>query len=182
MQCLGSKQKKIPLIELRSVVLPAYANTICTTNEGVKYGDYNRVLSNRKARELFKHTPNATRIIPTIVNIINEQPNLQFPYIYNMDLINCYIYLPGIAPSNLLNINNFYVTLISTDNPNLFIMSYDILYSILLKLNVEITHYIIDQVKRGNFLIIYSSVSCCTIIYLKPLTIVSFQYNLNEPV
>ena len=90
MQCLGSKQKKIPLIELRSVVLPAYANTICTTNEGVKYGDYNRVLSNRKARELFKHTPNATRIIPTIVNIINEQPNLQFPYIYNMDLINCY--------------------------------------------------------------------------------------------
>jgi hypothetical protein len=59
MQCLGSK-KKIPLIELRSVVLPAYANTICKTNEGIKYGDYNRVLSSLKARELFKNTPKCT--------------------------------------------------------------------------------------------------------------------------
>jgi hypothetical protein len=178
MQCLGTK-KKIPLIELRSVVLPAYANTICTTNEGVKYGDYNRVLSNRKARELFKHNH---AIHATRIDIIQEQilqlsatPNLHFPCIKvdPSDANKFIVYLPGTPPSNLLVITYFYVTLGRTSDPNYFTLSYNTLYSIFMQfftlfLNITET---ISSIQDGQIAIVYSPVSCCTIANLTPLII-----------
>jgi hypothetical protein len=109
MQCLGSKQKKIPLIEIRSVVLPAYANTICKTNEGIKYGDYSRVLSSRKARELFKNNYSAIQF----GNATFSTTHGSFPYLEQYDAKNCLLYInsPCKCLYNTIIYNGYYVTL-----------------------------------------------------------------------
>ena len=168
MQCLVSKRFKIPLYPLRSVVLPAYNNVICTTNEGVKYGDYNRVLANRKAQQLFKKTPNATCIHLDMIQLVNA-PNFNFPFIQNNSATDCLLYLPGL-PNTIVGVNNFYVTLESTSNPNYFIVSYSILYSMLLQFfTIEKANNIIDVIKDGAYGVINSPISCCKILHMRSL-------------
>jgi hypothetical protein len=168
MQCLISKRFKIPLRELRSVVLPAYDNVICTTNEGIKHGDYNRVLSTRKAQQLFKKIPDATRLHLDMIQLINA-PDFNFPFIQSNSNEDCIMYLPGNKDSVV--VNNFYVTLERTSNPNYFIVSYSILYSMLLQFfTVERAKQLIEVIKDGAYGII-NVFSCCKILHFRPLTI-----------
>jgi len=50
MYCFLSKQKKIPINEIRQLVITSYSNTINKKNEGIKHASYNRVLLNKKQK------------------------------------------------------------------------------------------------------------------------------------
>jgi|LakMenEpi03Aug12_release.lakeMendotaPanAssembly.Ray.scaffolds.fasta_scaffold4141878_1 hypothetical protein len=52
MYCFLSKQKKIPINEIRQLVITSYSNTINKTNEGIKHASYNRVLLNKKQKNI----------------------------------------------------------------------------------------------------------------------------------
>ena len=160
MQCLGSKQKKIPLIELRSVVLPAYANTICKTNEGVKYGDYNRVLSNRKARELFKDNYSAIQF----ENATFSTTPGSFPYLEQYDSNNCLLYIPPPCKcyyDKIIN-NGYYVTL------DRFKTALIMPYSVLIQL-FSILQGFIFQIKNGTNVYILGTLSCSKLTNAIPL-------------
>lgn len=171
MQCLVSKRFKIPLYPVRSMVLPAYNNSICTINEGVKYGDYNRVLSNRKAQQLFKKMPDATRVHLDLIQLVNA-PNFNFSFIQSNSATDCLLYLPGLP--NTIVVNNLYVTLERTPNPNYFSVSYSILYSMLLQFfTIERATNIIDVIKDGAYGVI-NKTSCCKLLHMRPLTILPY--------
>ena len=56
MYCFNSKLKKVPLNEMRILVITSFSNTINTQNEGVKHGDYNRFLLKKKKMNMCLNT------------------------------------------------------------------------------------------------------------------------------
>jgi hypothetical protein len=56
MYCFNSKSKKIPINEIRTLVITSFSNKINTQNEGVKHGDYNRVLLKKKKMNMCLNT------------------------------------------------------------------------------------------------------------------------------
>lgn len=56
MYCFNSKLKKIPLNEMRILVITSFSNTINTQNEGAKHGDYNRFLLKKKKTNMCLNT------------------------------------------------------------------------------------------------------------------------------
>jgi len=56
MYCFNSKLKKVPLNEMRILVITSFSNTINKQNEGVKHGDYNRFLLKKKKTNMCLNT------------------------------------------------------------------------------------------------------------------------------
>ena len=56
MYCFNSKLKKVPINEMRIIVITSFSNTINKQNEGVKHGDYNRFLLKKKKTNMCLNT------------------------------------------------------------------------------------------------------------------------------
>ncbi len=56
MYCFNSKLKKVPLNEMRMLVITSFSNKINNQNEGAKHGDYNRFLLKKKKTNMCLNT------------------------------------------------------------------------------------------------------------------------------
>ena len=54
MYCFNSKTKKVPKNEIRQDIITSFSNTINKKNEGIKHGNYDRVLLKKKKQQFCK--------------------------------------------------------------------------------------------------------------------------------
>jgi hypothetical protein len=69
MNCFSSKTKKVPMNELRPLILTSFSNTINVKNEGIKHGSYDRYLLKRKKQQFVYSMDNKNILQCKIDNI-----------------------------------------------------------------------------------------------------------------